>query len=212
MVIDTESVSVSTDTLMKTTRAYTQRARADATAETRQRILTAVVELRMERFSLEIVLADVAERAGVSVQTVLRHFVSRSGLFEESRDFQRAQVVHERTAPVGDGPAAVAAIVGHYEHTGAWMLHMLAQEQIDPHSRELVGRGRDIHRTWVREVFAPQLARCADPEPLTDLLVVATDLYTWKLLRRDAGHDATTTEQRMLRLVRALVPADPEES
>jgi hypothetical protein len=60
-------------------------------------------------------------------------------------------------------------------------------------------------------VFAPQLARSADPGALTDLLVVATDLYTWKLLRRDAGLDPRTTQERMLRLARAVLPANPEE-
>lgn len=61
------------------------------------------------------------------------------------------------------------------------------------------------------DVFAPQLAGREDGAALTDLLVVATDVYPWKLLRRDAGLDRTTTQERLLRLVRALLPAEPEE-
>ncbi|WP_300010539.1 TetR/AcrR family transcriptional regulator [Pseudonocardia sp.] len=196
---------------MKSTRPYTQRARAQATAGTRQKVLDAAVALTMERFTLEIVLADVAERAGVSVQTVLRHFGSRDGLFDAVREHRRAAVREQRAAPIGDAPAAVTAIVGHYDEIGDFMLRMLAQEHLDEPSRTLVERGRRMHREWVREVFAPQLAGCPDAEALTDLLVVATDLYTWKLLRRDAGHDRPTTEQRMLRLLRAVLPADAEE-
>lgn len=196
---------------MKTTRTYTQRARADATAETRQRILAAVIALAEERFTLEIVLADVADRVGVSVQTVLRHFGSRDGLFDAARQFRLTTELQERAAPVGDVPAAVSVIARTYENGGDWMLAILAQEHSDQAARQVVGRGREVHRNWVCEVFAPQLARSADPDALTDLLVVATDLYTWKLLRRDAGLDRTTTEERMLRLTRALLPADPEE-
>lgn len=196
---------------MNTTRSYVQRARADATEATRQKVLAAVIALAEERFTLEIVLADVAQRAGVSVQTVLRHFGSRDGLFDAARQYRLTRVRAERVTPVSDVPAAVATIATFYENGGDWMLAMLAQEHSDRSSRQFVGRGRALHRGWVREVFAPQLTRSADAEALTDLLVLATDLYTWKLLRRDAGLDPTTTRERMLRLVRALVPADPEE-
>lgn len=193
---------------MKRTRTYTQRARAEATAETRERILAAVIALAKERLTLQIVLADVAERAGVSVQTVLRHFGSRDGLRAAARKTARDAVRRERAAPVGDAVAAVEVIVGHYEKTGDFMLGMLAQERRDEDVAAFVDRGRQMHRDWVREVFAPQLNGRPDARALTDLLVVATDLYTWKLLRRDAGHDRTTTEQRMLRLLRAVLPAD----
>jgi AcrR family transcriptional regulator len=196
---------------MKTTRKYVQRARAEATAETRERILAAVGALSEERYTLEIVLADVAERAGVTVQTVLRHFGSRDGLFDATRQYRLAQVLQDRAAPVGDVAAAVAAIASFYEKGGDWMLVMITREHADAATGRLVARGRVVHRDWVREVFAPQLARSADPGALTDLLVVATDLYTWKLLRRDAGLDPRTTQERMLRLARAVLPANPEE-
>jgi hypothetical protein len=53
----------------------------------------------------------------------------------------------------------------------------------------------------VQEVFAPYVAGADDPEELTDLLVVATDVYTWKLLRRDRGLGRDRTERRMRHLV-----------
>ena len=64
---------------------------------------------------------------------------------------------------------------------------------------------RRLHRAWVRDTFAPFLATAVDPEALTDLLVVATDVYTWKLLRRDRGLSRDRTEQRMRALVDALL-------
>ena len=190
---------------MKTTRTYTMRARAEATASTRSRILDAVIALSEERLSLEIVLADVAERAGVSVQTVLRHFGSRNELFEHAQARQVEAVRAERATPVGDVAAAVDTIVSFYDRIGNWSLRLQAQEHNDALTRRTIERGRRIHRDWVEEVFAPQLADRADREELVDLLVIATDVLTWKILRRDTGLDHASTCKRMRRLVTAVL-------
>jgi AcrR family transcriptional regulator len=190
---------------MNTTRTYTMTARARAVEETRGRIIDACVALHGERPVTEIGLDDIAVRAGVSVQTVLRHFGSRAGLEEAS--FERAQqaVADERRTPVGDVAAAVHVIVDHYERRGDMALLMLAQETHQDLMARITEQGKALHRTWVGEVFAPFLARADDAEVLTDLLVVATDVYTWKLLRRDRGLSRDRTESRIRRLVEALL-------
>src|SRR5262249_54714879 len=104
------------------TRSYTMRARAESTTRTRERILDAVIALSEERLSLEIILADVAARAGVTVQTVLRHFGSRQALFELAQARQVTQVRAERATPVGDTAAAVRTIVAFYDRMGEWCL------------------------------------------------------------------------------------------
>lgn len=190
---------------MKTTRSYTMGARADAVAETRRRIIEALFELGRERMFPDISLDDVAAAAGVSVQTILRHFKSRAGLTEATMDHAIAVVTEERHAPVGDVDAAVAVIVGHYEDRGRTALLMLAQEASDPQVAQLTRRGRAMHRTWVRNVFAP----FAGPrDPLIDLLVVATDVYTWKLLRLDRRCSRARTEQLIHRLVTSILDGD----
>ena len=63
-----------------TTRSYRMGARGEAVAATRLRILEAGRSLGIDDLNLEPTLEDVAERAGVSVQTVLRHFGSREGV------------------------------------------------------------------------------------------------------------------------------------
>lgn len=187
---------------MKTTRTYTMGARAEAVAETRQRIIEALFDLGRERLFPDISLDDVAAAAGVSVQTILRHFKSRAGLAEATMDHAIATVTEERQTPVGDVDAAVAVIVGHYEGRGQTALLMLAQESSDPQVAELTRRGRAMHRAWVREVFAPW----AGPgDPLIDLLVVATDVYTWKLLRIDRRYSRARTEQLIHRMVTSLL-------
>jgi AcrR family transcriptional regulator len=194
------------------TRRYTMRARAESTTRTRERILDAVIALSEECLSLEIVLADVAARAGVTVQTVLRHFASRQGLFERAQARQIAQVRAERATPVGDAASAVRTIVAFYDRLGEWSLRLQAQEHSDELSRKTVERGRRVHREWVEKVFAPHLVDRRDRKELIDLLVVATDVLTWKILRRDGGMDRSTTCKRMLRLVRAILSASAERS
>jgi hypothetical protein len=74
---------------------------------------------------------------------------------------------------------------------------MLALEEKVPTLGPLLKRGRDGHREWVATMFrAPELM----PE-----LVVATDVYTWKLLRRDQGLSRDETAAATLRIVEALL-------
>lgn len=187
---------------MKAGRPYTMGARAEAVADTRRRIIEAFFALGRDRMFTDISLDDVADAAGVSVQTILRHFKSRAGLTDATMDHAIATVTEERHTPVGDVSKAVAVIVAHYEDRGQTALLMLAQEAADPQVAELTRRGRALHRAWVKDVFAP----FAGPrDPLIDLLVVATDVYTWKLLRIDRRCSRTRTEQLMHRMVAALL-------
>ncbi len=191
---------------MDAPRKYTMRSRADAKAATRVRMLRAALELSEEKMTIEITLDDVASRAGTSVQTVLRHFGSRDGLLDEVVTFASGEVEQERRAAPGDVGGAIAAVVAHYEKRGDFVLRMLGQEH-DPRIAAVIGPGKQLHRRWVTDSFRPQLdaRRRAEREALTDLLVVATDVYAWKLLRRDRGLDAATTGARMRALVDAIL-------
>jgi AcrR family transcriptional regulator len=196
---------------MKTTRTYTMTARARATDETRRRILQAAFDLQSRHLASEIGLEAVAGRADVSVQTVLRHFGSRAGLFEEAVLFARDQIAEERRPPVGDVAGALRVLVDHYEKRGDLALMMLAQETTYDEVRQMSDRGKAMHRAWVAEVFAGALDGL-DPAgrgELVDLLVVATDVYAWKLLRRDRGLSRAQTEHRIHTLVSAVLAGTP---
>jgi len=197
---------------MNTKRTYTMTTRAEAAEATRLRILGATVDLASSRLLTEIGLDAIAEAAGVSVQTVLRRFGTRAALIEAAMDYAREAVAEERRTPVGDVRTAVRTIVEHYERRGDTVLLMIAQEGSDEQLGRLTRNGRVMHRAWVEEVFAPQLAGRANADELVDLLVVATDVYTWKLLRRDRRLSRIATEQRMLHLLGALLDAAPGSS
>jgi AcrR family transcriptional regulator len=186
---------------MKTTRTYTMTARAEAAEATRTRIREALFELGTTRMFTEISLEDVARQAGVSVQTVLRHYGSRAALIESNIEFAIAKVVQERAVPDDDVDTALTVLMDHYELRGDTVMLMLAQEGTDEQVRRLTDNGRRMHRDWVRSTFASLVA---EREDLVDLLVIATDVYAWKLMRRDRGYSRATTEQRMRALVRAV--------
>jgi AcrR family transcriptional regulator len=195
-------------------RTYSMANRSAAAERTRDRILQAVLELATEKLTVEIVLTDVARRSGVTVQTILRHFISRDGLFSAAVEYAKREVVLEREAPVGDLDEALRVIVDHYEMRGDWVIALLGQENSDENVRAITNPGRETHREWVVTVFAPQIAARDDrsAEQLTDLLVLATDVYAWKVFRRDRQLDRPATEHRMRALVDAILASSQERN
>jgi hypothetical protein len=55
--------------------------------------------------------------------------------------------------------------------------------------------------------FAPQLAGRQDKKLVLDCLVVACDVYTWKLLRRDAARSRKEAEACVRHLVSKILEA-----
>ncbi len=133
-------------------RPYRMKARAEAAAETGQRILEAVIELYNERFHDQITLDDIAERAGVTVQTVLRRFGSRDELLKTTAEWVQGRATQQRgEAPAGNIFGAVDNIVAHYEEIGEGTLRLLAQEERVPSSSLFWNKdGGDITGGWRR--------------------------------------------------------------
>ncbi len=188
-------------------REYRMVARARAAAETGQRILQATIELYMERFYDQVSLEDVAERAGVTVQTVLRRFGSKEQLVSAAAEAAGERVRSQRDrAPVGDIPGAVKVLVETYEEHGDRYLRLLAQEERVPAFRAITDTGRANHYRWVERDFAPLLARRTgqERERLLAQLIAVCDLYFWKLLRRDLKLSREQTELTITEAIQAL--------
>ena len=64
------------------TRKYAMGARQLGKDATREAIIQATIDTFMAEKSFAVTLPAVAERAGVTVKTVLRHFGSRDGLID----------------------------------------------------------------------------------------------------------------------------------
>jgi AcrR family transcriptional regulator len=189
-------------------RPYRMVARAEAAAATGERILDAAADVFWELPSDRISLDEVARRAGVTVQTVIRRFGGRDGLLAAAAQREADRVRRQRDeAPVGDPARAVKVLLDHYEALGDRVLRLLAEEERVPALREIADQGRALHRDWCARVFAPSLegrTRVQRRRRLAQLVAVC-DVYTWKLLRRDAGLSRRQTELAMVELLRPLV-------
>jgi AcrR family transcriptional regulator len=186
------------------TRAYRMSARAQAAERTAHDILAAAAALWRERAMDEITLAAIAERAGVSVRTVIRRFGSREGVIAACIASDAAGIVSARDqAAAGDVDGALRLLLGHYERDGDAVLRTLALEETVAEARAIAAAGREGHRAWCARVFAPFLPPIADGAYAVrlDAFVAATDLYAWKLLRRDLGR----TADEAARVIRTLV-------
>lgn len=189
-------------------RRYRMRARAETTAATRRSIADAWLALFSELHYDEITLELVAARAGVTVQTVIRHFGSKDQLFATvSREIAAGEEARRAATPVGDIVEAIRALVGHYERIGEVILRLLAQEDRLPALREVADGGRRIHHDWVDRAFAPHLEALSAGEHRRrrGQLVALTDIYTWKLLRRDLRFGKRQTEAAITEMIGALL-------
>ena len=191
---------------MKVGRSYVMRARAESADGTRRRILDAAVEELWERALSEVRLEDVAARADVTVQTVLRIFGTKSALMELAWKPLRDRIMRQReTAEPGDVDGTISALFDHYEQMGDFVIRNLAHEQQLPELQEWLARGRKAHRQSMRRQFARQLAGRQDAQLVLDCLVVACDVYTWKLLRSDAARSRKEAEACVRYLVSGIL-------
>src|SRR5512133_1742925 len=93
-------------------RPYRGTVQAEVAALTRQRIIEAALLLFAEQWVDQIRLEQVAQRADVTVQTVLRHFGSKEGLVAAAGQSASERAIRRRAdTPVGDLVAAVQAVV-----------------------------------------------------------------------------------------------------
>lgn len=188
-------------------RPYRMGQRADAAAETGERILDVAVAVFWERPSDVMSLDEVAARAGVSVRTVIRRFGGKEGLLTAgvARELRRTRDERDQ-APVGDTAGAVAVLVEHYEAMGERVLKLLAEEDRVPGLGPIVAAGRALHRDWCVRAFAPTLATLSGVDRKRRLaqLVAVCDVYMWKLLRRDAGMSRLQTELALVELLNPM--------
>jgi AcrR family transcriptional regulator len=188
-------------------RRYRGTVQAEVAELTRKRIFDAAIALYTEYLVDDITLKMIAERADVTVQTILRHFKSKEGLFSAGSKYLGEKIREQRgEAPVGDIAGALNNLMEHYETVGRIPLRMLALEGHSPETDASLRQGRNWHRHWVERVFAPYIARAEEPdrERLTAQLVTICDVYTWKLLRLDAGLTREETELAMYEMLTAL--------
>lgn len=191
-------------------RPYRMEARAASAAATGERILDAAVAVFWEGPTVQLSLHEIASRAGVTVQTVIRRFGGKDGVIAAAVERETAKVAATRDpALVTSVVEAVQQLVDHYEALGDRVIKMLAEEVRTPALRQVADTGRRFHREWCERVFAGTLAPLAGRTRARRLaqFVAVCDVYTWKLLRRNAGLSRQQTELALLELLERLVEA-----
>jgi AcrR family transcriptional regulator len=182
-------------------RRYVMRARADTAEATRQRILESTRALLVTHSFEEMTIEAIAEGAGTTSRTVLRIFGNKEELFAQALN----SLGELGQAPItpGNVDALIRGTYDFYEKVGDTVIRWLADEPRIPAMHERLEVGRQHLRAWVAKAFESALGRLRGGErrELHDALIVAFDVYTWKLLRRDFGLSRPAAEARIKRLV-----------
>ena len=192
---------------MASRRSYNMTARADAARETGERIIDAAEALFLEHSFAELSLGLIAERAQVTVQTLIRRYESKEKLVAVVAERVMARVLAQRSQALpGDIVGAVDNLLEHYESVGQLVLHMLAQEHV-PTLAAIAAEGRKLHRQWVEHTLGPLVttAERRARRARLDELAAVTDITVWKLFRRDWRRSRAETAQSLRRMLERLV-------
>ncbi len=188
----------------KNVRSYQMGARAQSTTETGERILDAAVEIFYEQPVESISLDKVADRAGYTVQTVIRRFGGKEGLFTAAIDRESKRLSNQRDKVSSDDvEGAIDILLDHYEDVGVGVLRMLAEEHRLPALESVINLGRKSHQEWCEKVFSPALLqlRGEDRKRRLAQFIAITDVYMWNILYL---HQGLSREQTKLALKEML--------
>jgi AcrR family transcriptional regulator len=171
-------------------RAYHQRQRANSAARTRRALLEAAEREFFDGLWEQASLESIAARAGVTKQTLLRHFGSRDRLLEQAMLRAQDAVRDERWAvPRDDVAAAVDNLIDHYERHGKQALAIAALDGRQDFAGQVNRRARQLHYDWVEHAFAGALSQLRGRARARRRagLIALCDVHTWSLLTHDLG-------------------------
>jgi AcrR family transcriptional regulator len=150
-------------------------------AESRARIVAAARELIAEGGYVKAQIAAVADRAGVAVGTVYRHFPSKSDLFAEVfREASQHEVdamseaIHTTTGPAAERVAAGVEVFARRALRGRRLAWALLAEPVDPAVEAERLHFRHSYRDLMAEVIGEGVA--AGDLPAQDVEATAAAL------------------------------------
>lgn len=186
-------------------RKYNNTKRVNSAKKTNIKIIEATEYLLANVPLSHVTLPEIAKKAEITVQTVMRHMGSRDGCLNTAAEYVANRIDSQRskTEP-GDIDAAISDIISHYESEGRLILNILAQTNNgDSFINSVTERGRIYHRKWVEHCFGPHIN--ISNEETIDALAAATDIYVYKIIRLDMGRSLNVTKSVINRLVRGII-------
>jgi AcrR family transcriptional regulator len=190
---------------------YQQKRRAEQQAETRQRIVEAMVALHREVGPARTTISSIAERAGVERLTVYRHFPDERSMFQ-------ACTAHYATEVPGPDPAAWAdieepaerlraalvAFYDYYRRAEGMLVHAVRDVPQLPALAEVLNPWDRFMEKVRRELQAGWPARGpARRRRLAGVIGHALSFDTWRSLARNEGLDDGEAADLMVGLARA---------
>jgi AcrR family transcriptional regulator len=155
------------------TRPYRSQLRDEQQQQTRERILEAAIGLIAEDGLAELTVPGVAERAGVSLRTVYRHFPTKDDLIDSVGEFRDAQF------GVSGPPSSIEELL---ENTPALFEGFAARDDL-VRAADVSAAGRQIHdrarrrrATALRRIFEEVTG---DLSPAEARRLVATVQVLW---------------------------------
>jgi len=156
----------------------------------------------------DITLDMVAKEAGVTTKTILRKFESKDGMINESLFYLATEIKGERTlATVGNIDEILKALLSNYEKMGEAAIRTINLESELEIARQIGAKGRALHRDWCIQMFSPYLPneQSADYEIQLTSFIAATEIYLWKLMRKDLKLSKGQTFSIFKNLVKGLI-------
>lgn len=168
-----------------------RRARAE---RNRDAVVEAILDLLREGIESPNV-SEIAERSGVSVRSVFRHFDDLESLHIAAIEVHLQQVWHLFAVELPEGPVElrVAALVEQrarlYEDIAPIRRVAERRRRTSPAITAKLGVARRFLRNQVRQCFTPELSRRggSTADDLLDALELAAGWSSWETLRTEQG-------------------------
>jgi AcrR family transcriptional regulator len=174
-------------------RSYNSAIRKDAEAETLRRIVAATVELHAEKGAMATTHAEIAERAGVSVPTVYKHFPTRNALLpacvgEVASKAPAIDVETILTAPDFDTRLVllVEAVYGRYRYFHPWIRWNPTDAPFLPEIADAANEASKQLELLAKAVLKDRFAGKV-PSTVLALVLVLLDYCTWQRLDQLLG-------------------------
>lgn len=192
-------------------RPYKKVAREQAQQRTREALLDAAEAELYDSSWQQTSLQALSAKAGVTKQTLLRHFGSKEGLLLSALMRGASQVLEQRwSAQPGDLEIAVENLLEHYEAWGERSLRIGAWQRGGAALAKLSQVAREVHYGWVDYAFGPQL-QALDASIRAQrraALIALCDVQTWWILAHDLELDRAAVKTTLIDAIGRLLVED----
>jgi AcrR family transcriptional regulator len=181
-----------------------------AVQKSRERAIQEFITLSGKMSLDEITLDRVAQATGVTVRTLLRHFEGKEQLVREAHETILKSVGEILVEEEPGSHAFIGRIVRFMESAGDYVVRFESEAGNYPSLVSDLEKGRQMRRAALSGMFDANI-NCDDAarERTLKALYVVTDVYAWKILRRDYGLSMEETQSLLRDLAEVVMKHIP---